>query len=200
MNTINVYTDGSCLSNPGPGGYCALLELPELSEPIELSGGEAQTTNNRMELEAVIKAFEHLAEENAFLTEINLYSDSQYVINGITSWMEGWKEKGFSGIKNPKEWEKLYNLVHPFSNLHCFWVKGHAGHPQNELCDTIARNKACEYQKGKENLTVLQNGKITIVGSEEEQEQFDMYLELFPDEISCKLKEIVEKLYSLEQK
>lgn len=130
---IEIFTDGSSRGNPGPGGYGAILRYN--GQLKELNGGFRRTTNNRMELLAVISALEQLKTNKL---PIKIYSDSKYVIDSITKkWVHGWVKKGFKGKKNKDLWLRYLNLERQF-NLHFIWVKGHNGHPQNERCDQLA--------------------------------------------------------------
>ena len=137
MKQIEIFTDGACSGNPGPGGWGAVLRYKQHEK--ELSGGEAETTNNRMELTALIAALEQLKEP----CEITLCSDSKYVIDGLEkSWAKGWRARGWkkadkSPALNPDLWEKLLNLAEGHV-IHYKWIKGHAGHPENERCDRLA--------------------------------------------------------------
>ena len=137
MKTVDIFTDGACSGNPGPGGWGAVLRYN--GHEKELSGGEAETTNNRMELCAVIFALEALREP----CEVNLYSDSQYVCNALTQgWAKKWRANGWMRNKkekalNPDLWERLLDLCEKHT-VHVNWVKGHAGHPENERCDRLA--------------------------------------------------------------
>ncbi len=137
---IEIFTDGSCLGNPGPGGYAAILKYKQ-TEKI-LSKGYYKTTNNRMELLAAIVALEQLKEA----CEVQLYSDSQYLRNGITNWIHGWKKNGWKTankqpVKNVDLWQRLDELVKSH-HIEWIWVKGHAGHIENERCDIIAKTQA----------------------------------------------------------
>jgi Ribonuclease HI len=137
---IEIFTDGSCLGNPGPGGYAAILKYKQ-TEKI-LSNGYYKTTNNRMELLAAIVALEQLKEA----CEVQLYSDSQYLRNGITNWIHGWKKNGWKTankqpVKNVDLWQRLDELVKSH-HIEWIWVKGHAGHIENERCDIIAKTQA----------------------------------------------------------
>lgn len=137
---IEIFTDGSCLGNPGPGGYAAILKYKQ-TEKI-LSNGYYKTTNNRMELLAAIVALEQLKEA----CEVQLYSDSQYLRNGITNWIHGWKKNGWKTankqpVKNIDLWQRLDELVKSH-HIEWIWVKGHAGHIENERCDIIAKTQA----------------------------------------------------------
>jgi ribonuclease HI len=130
---IEIFTDGSSSGNPGPGGYGAILRSG--SHYKELSEGFRKTTNNRMELLAVIKALEALKSPNQ---DVMLYSDSKYVIDSIEKkWVYGWYKKGFAGKKNKDLWLR-YLAVSKLHNIKFNWVRGHAGHPENERCDQLA--------------------------------------------------------------
>ena len=137
MKHVDIYTDGACKCNPGPGGWGAILKFGEHQK--ELSGGDAHTTNNRMELMAVISALEALKEP----CEVTLTSDSKYVIDSIEKgWVYGWKKRGWirsdkSPALNPDLWERLLGLL-AVHKVKFVWVKGHAGHPFNERCDELA--------------------------------------------------------------
>jgi ribonuclease HI len=135
---VTIYTDGACKGNPGPGGWGALLQFA--GQRKELFGGEANTTNNRMELMAVIQALEALKRPCV----IDLWLDSQYVRQGITTWIHGWKAKGWKTankqpVKNADLWRRLDALVHDgVHDIRWHWVKGHAGDPGNEAADALA--------------------------------------------------------------
>lgn len=134
---ILIFTDGSARGNPGPGGYGALLRFN--GKIKELSCGFRRTTNNRMELLAVISALETIKTNKL---PIRIYSDSKYVIDSITKkWVHGWVTKGFKGKKNKDLWIRYLNLEKQF-NLEFIWVKGHNGHPENERCDVLAVSAA----------------------------------------------------------
>jgi ribonuclease HI len=138
MNQIEIYTDGACKGNPGPGGWGVLLRSG--SNEKELYGGEPSTTNNRMELMAVIQALEALKRPCA----VTLYLDSQYVLKGITEWLPGWKAKGWKTaskqpVKNQELWQRLDDLVTKSGHVVDWrWVRGHNGHPGNERADALA--------------------------------------------------------------
>jgi len=142
MPHLYAYTDGACSGNPGPGGWGALLHAKEgdtLLKERELCGGEANTTNNRMELLAAINALEALERP----TEITVITDSQYVKNGVTSWIHGWKRNGWKTaakkpVKNAELWQQL-DQAQARHQVTWEWVKGHAGHPENERADELAR-------------------------------------------------------------
>jgi ribonuclease HI len=130
---ICIYTDGSSKGNPGPGGYGIVMKFN--GKEKEFSQGFRLTTNNRMELMAVIVALEQL-KTNQYPIEI--YSDSKYVIDSITKgWVFGWQKKGFKGKKNPDLWQRFLQVYSKFSITY-HWVKGHNGHPENERCDVLA--------------------------------------------------------------
>ena len=137
LKKVQIFTDGACKGNPGPGGWGAILKYN--GHEKEISGGENPTTNNRMEITAVIKALELLKEPCA----VTLYSDSQYVCNAITKgWAKKWQQNNWMRNKkdpalNPDLWEILLNLIDKHK-LEIIWVKGHAGHPENERCDKLA--------------------------------------------------------------
>jgi ribonuclease HI len=130
---VNIYTDGACSGNPGPGGYGVILEFN--GHRKELSEGFRKTTNNRMELLAVIKGLEALTKEGL---EVDIYSDSKYVVDAVQlKWVFGWQKKGFVGKKNPDLWAQFLRL-YPKFKIKFIWIKGHAGHPENEICDQLA--------------------------------------------------------------
>ena len=137
MKTVTLYTDGACSGNPGPGGWGAILEY--MGTEKELSGGEAETTNNRMELTAVIEGLKALKEPCV----VELYSDSKYVIDGLSKgWAAGWQKNGWRKADkkpalNPDLWETLLALVAKHQ-LQYHWVKGHADNPKNNRCDELA--------------------------------------------------------------
>jgi ribonuclease HI len=144
VKQVEIFTDGACKGNPGPGGWGAILRYKETEK--EISGGEANTTNNRMELTAVIKALELLKEP----CSVTLYSDSQYICNALTQgWAKKWKANGWMRNKkepalNPELWDKLLKL-YDTHKIDIVWVKGHAGHPENERCDRLAVAAAQKY-------------------------------------------------------
>lgn len=130
---IYLFTDGASSGNPGPGGYGAVLRCG--SHEKELSGGFACTTNNRMELLAVIKGLEAIKWDRA---TVYVTSDSSYVVNAINKgWLRGWVSKGFRKVKNPDLWQRLIPLLQKH-DVQFFWIKGHNGHPENERCDALA--------------------------------------------------------------
>ncbi len=137
MKTVTLYTDGACSGNPGPGGWGAILEYQ--GHEKEFSGGEASTTNNRMELTAVIEGLSKLKESCI----VQLYSDSKYVIDGLEKgWAAGWKRRGWiksdkKPALNPELWDRLLELTAKHE-MHYHWVKGHADNPKNNRCDELA--------------------------------------------------------------
>ncbi|MBQ1452599.1 MAG: ribonuclease HI [Ruminococcus sp.] len=137
MKKVEIFTDGACSGNPGPGGWGTILRYNSVEK--ELSGGEANTTNNRMELTAVISGLKALKEP----CEVTLYSDSQYVCNALKlGWAKKWQSQGWMRNKkepalNPELWEELLRLCN-VHQVEVVWVKGHAGHPENERCDRLA--------------------------------------------------------------
>jgi ribonuclease HI len=146
MPQVTIYTDGACSGNPGPGGWGAIL----ISGPHrkELSGGEAVTTNNRMELLAAITALEALKRPS----RVDIHTDSEYVKNGISAWMHGWKRNGWrtstkQPVKNAELWQRL-DAARTRHEVHWHWVRGHAGHPENERADELAREGMAPF-KGK---------------------------------------------------
>ncbi|WP_163847620.1 ribonuclease HI [Pseudooceanicola aestuarii] len=142
MTELYAYTDGACSGNPGPGGWGTLLQAKDGDTVVkerELKGGEADTTNNRMELMAAISALESLNRA----TRITVVTDSQYVKNGVTGWIHGWKRNGWKTaakkpVKNAELWQRL-DAAQARHDVTWAWVKGHAGHPENERADELAR-------------------------------------------------------------
>lgn len=141
MPAVEIFTDGACSGNPGAGGWGAVLRYGGVEK--ELSGGEAETTNNRMELTAVIEALKALKKP----CEIVLCTDSRYVMDGVQQWLPNWKKNGWrtankkSPVKNIDLWQQLDALLE-LHKIKWVWVKGHNGHPENERCDKLARDKA----------------------------------------------------------
>jgi ribonuclease HI len=145
MKQVVIHTDGACRGNPGPGGWGALLECQGRAK--SLKGGETLTTNNRMELMAAIRALETLKEPCA----VQVYTDSNYVRQGIMEWLRGWKAKGWKTadkkpVKNQDLWERL-DVAAARHRVEWHWVKGHAGHPGNEAADRLANEAIDEMQK-----------------------------------------------------
>ena len=131
-DTVEIFTDGACSGNPGPGGWGAVLRCN--GHEKEISGGEEATTNNRMELMAAIRALEVLKRPSS----VRLFTDSVYVQKGISEWIAGWKAKGWPArIKNQDLWKQLDSLC-ANHRVEFIWIKGHAGHPENERADALA--------------------------------------------------------------
>ena len=140
---VQIYTDGACSGNPGPGGWGALLRWKGTDK--EMSGGERKTTNNRMEMMAAISALESLKRT----VPVDLYTDSTYVRDGITKWLPGWKSNGWKTaakkpVKNQDLWLRLEAAMRDH-DIKWHWVKGHAGHPENERADELARSGIPQY-------------------------------------------------------
>ena len=145
MKHVEIFTDGACKGNPGPGGWGAILRMGVHEK--ELSGGEADTTNNRMELTAAIRALGALKHP----CEVTLHTDSRYVIDGITGWVFGWQKNGWKNaakkpVANADLWQELLAAVRPHK-LKWVWVKGHDGHPENERADQLASDAALSVAK-----------------------------------------------------
>lgn len=148
-NRVTIYTDGACSGNPGPGGWGAILRFGEHER--EMSGGEQETTNNRMELTAAIEALNALKRPCA----IDLYTDSTYVRSGIMEWLEGWKRRNWKTaankpVKNADLWQAL-DEAQSRHDVDWHWVKGHAGHPENERADELARRGMAPFKPGGAN-------------------------------------------------
>lgn len=142
---VELYTDGACSGNPGPGGWAYILRHKASGAEREASGGEAQTTNNRMELMAVIAGLTALKRRSS----VDLYSDSQYVLKGLREWMESWKKRGWrtadkKPVKNQDLWEQLDELKGGHE-IRFHWIKGHNEHPENERCDELAVAEAKKF-------------------------------------------------------
>ena len=142
---VEAHTDGACLGNPGPGGWAALLRYG--AHERELHGGEAQTTNNRMELMAAIRALEALTEP----CDVALHTDSRYVQQGISEWLTGWRRRGWKTaggdpVKNQDLWQRLDD-ARGRHKVEWRWVKGHAGDPDNERVDMLARAEAVKFKE-----------------------------------------------------
>ncbi|MGY0632696.1 ribonuclease HI [Luteimonas sp. A478] len=140
LKQVQIHTDGACLGNPGPGGWAALLRYGQREK--ELAGGEDQSTNNRMELMAAIRALEALSEP----CDVVLHTDSQYVRKGITEWMPNWLRRNWrtaagAPVKNQDLWQRLHSAAQRHE-IDWRWVKGHSGDPDNERVDTLARDQA----------------------------------------------------------
>ena len=146
MKRVEIYTDGACKGNPGPGGWGVLLRMGHHEK--ELSGGEADTTNNRMEMTAIIRGLEALIEPCA----VDVYSDSKYVLDGMTKWVEGWKRRGWINaskkpVRNADLWHDLIEVAAQHQ-IEWHWVRGHSGHPDNERVDQLASAEAVRYAAG----------------------------------------------------
>ena len=142
---IEIFTDGACRGNPGPGGWAALLRTVEKER--ELSGGEPLTTNNRMELTAAIRALQALKRP----CRVQLHTDSQYVRDGITRWIHGWRNNGWrtsdkKPVKNAELWQELVDAAAPH-RVEWHWVKGHSGHPENDRVDALASAEADDQRR-----------------------------------------------------
>lgn len=142
---VDIYTDGACSGNPGPGGWGAILRWN--GHEKELFGYEAETTNNRMEMTAVIEALRSLKR----MVPVRIHTDSQYVQKGMTEWIHGWKRRGWKTAgKEPVKNEDLWRVLDGLAAQHAiewFWVRGHAGHPENERADELAR-RGIELKRG----------------------------------------------------
>ncbi len=149
LRVVELYTDGACSGNPGPGGWAFVLRDKRTRKEMTGSGGASETTNNRMEMQAVIEGLKALKKR----CRVELYSDSSYVLQGLQSWMIGWKKKGWmrmeggrkKPVKNVELWQELDRCVslHEMAYHH---VKGHSGHPENERCDVMAVEAAQRYR------------------------------------------------------
>jgi ribonuclease HI len=145
LQSVEIYTDGACRGNPGPGGWAALLRMGERER--ELSGGETPTTNNRMELMAAIKGLEALKRP----CRVQLFTDSNYVRDGITKWIHGWRRNGWKTadkkpVKNAELWQELLDAA-ARHRVEWHWVKGHSGHPENDRVDALACAEADKLRK-----------------------------------------------------
>ena len=142
MKRVDIFTDGACKGNPGPGGWGVLLRMGRHEK--EMAGGEANTTNNRMEMTAVIRALNALIEP----CEVTIHTDSRYVIDGMTKWIAGWKKRGWVNaskqpVKNADLWHDLIEATQRHT-VAWEWVRGHSGHPENERVDRLASDAADE--------------------------------------------------------
>ena len=141
LKSVTLYSDGSSLGNPGPGGYGGILEYR--GKRREFWGGEPHTTNNRMELRGVIEGLKMLKEPCA----VEVVTDSSYVAKAINEWLPSWVKRNFKKVKNPDLWREYLEAAAPH-RVHATWVRGHDGHPENERCDQLARAEA---ERQKEN-------------------------------------------------
>ncbi len=142
---VVIYADGACSGNPGPGGWAAILKDPRTGRSVEMSGDDPETTNNRMELRAVIEALRRIKTPRA---KIRVVTDSRYVVDGMSSWIHGWQKNGWrtsdkKPVKNMEEWQELLHWAKPHV-VAWEWVRGHSGHPENDRCDELA---VAAYQK-----------------------------------------------------
>jgi ribonuclease HI len=147
VDAVEIFTDGACSGNPGPGGWGAILRYHGVER--ELSGGDPATTNNRMELMAAIVALETLKRP----CPVHLYTDSRYVLDGATKWLRAWKARGWKTadkkpVKNVDLWQRLEHALAPH-RIDWHWVKGHAGHPENERADALARGEIAAARSGQ---------------------------------------------------
>ena len=142
VKKITLFSDGSALGNPGPGGYGVILRYGENEK--ELLGSELHTTNNRMELKGVIEGLKALKEP----CEVDIVSDSSYVVKGINEWLQNWIKRDFKKVKNLDLWREYIEVAKPHK-IHAVWVRGHDGHAENERCDILAKEAA---QQAKEEL------------------------------------------------
>ncbi|WP_456399449.1 ribonuclease HI [Persephonella sp.] len=144
MKKVKIFTDGSSLGNPGPGGWCAILKYNRHQKILK--GGKENTTNSEMEIKAVLEALKVLKEP----CEVELYSDSEYVVNTIKNWIHNWAKNGWKSskkkeISHKNMWKEIYNLMN-IHKIHPVWIKAHAGHEENELCDKIAKEEASKFK------------------------------------------------------
>ncbi len=142
---IELYTDGACSGNPGPGGWAYILKYLKSGDVVEHSGGELATTNNRMELISVIEGLDALDAS----CRVELYCDSQYVCKGLSEWLDGWKARGWrrgrnEKVKNVDLWQRL-DVLRRFHELSPNWIRGHNEHPENERCDELAVAAAAQF-------------------------------------------------------
>lgn len=142
MKQVHLYSDGSSLGNPGYGGYCSILKYGKHEKIIK--GAQENVTNNQMELRAVIEGLKQIKEP----CEVFITSDSSYVVKAINEWLDNWIKKNFKGVKNVELWKEYINVSKPHKII-AYWVRGHDGHKENELCDKIAREEATRLKDGK---------------------------------------------------
>lgn len=143
MKAITLFSDGSALGNPGPGGFGTIIRYGKHEKII--SGGEAHTTNNRMELRGVIEGLKALKEP----CKVEIISDSSYVVKGINEWLDGWVKRNFAKVKNPDLWRDYIESAKGHK-IKATWVRGHDGHEENERCDDIARAEATKMKENNE--------------------------------------------------
>ena len=144
MKKITLFSDGSALGNPGPGGYGVILRFGDKEK--ELWGGDRYTTNNRMELLGAIEGLKALKEP----CEVEIVSDSSYVVKGINEWLEGWIKRDFKKVKNPDLWQE-YIKAATQHKVNATWIRGHDGHIENERCDKLARDAALQMKESLQN-------------------------------------------------
>lgn len=141
---VDIYTDGACKGNPGPGGWAAVLLVKDPPAKKVIQGGQLQTTNNQMEIKAIIEGIKALK----LPSKVNIYSDSNYVVQGATEWLDGWRKNNWKTsfkkpVKNVELWKELDNLLSTKGHdVTFYWIKAHNGHPENEEADSIASNQA----------------------------------------------------------
>jgi ribonuclease HI len=140
MKKVHLFSDGSSLGNPGCGGWCAILRYKDIEKIV--SGSQRDATNNQMELKGVIEGLKLLKEP----CEVEIVSDSSYVVKAINEWLDGWVKKDFKKVKNPALWREYLKVSSPHK-IKAIWVRGHAGHKENEKCDKIARDEATKLQQ-----------------------------------------------------
>jgi ribonuclease HI len=149
MDSFELFTDGACSGNPGPGGWAFLLRGPGLAGDLELSGGEPNTTNNRMELLAAIRGLEAIPVP----ASVRLVSDSEYVIKGLREWLDGWKARGWkTAAKKPVKNEDLWRQLDALRGTHRLlpeWIRGHNEHPENTRCDALAVAAIDQMRRGR---------------------------------------------------
>lgn len=149
LRVVELYTDGACSGNPGPGGWAFILRDAKTKKELTGSGGERDATNNRMEMQAVVEGLKALKKK----CHVHLFSDSSYVLQGLQTWMSGWKKKGWvrleggrpKPIKNVEIWQELDRLI-ALHNMTYHHVRGHSGHPENERCDVMAVEASQNYR------------------------------------------------------
>lgn len=149
LRKVELYTDGACSGNPGPGGWAFILRDVRTKKELTGSGGEAESTNNRMEMQAVIEGLRSLKRK----CHVDLYSDSSYVLQGLKSWVKGWKKNGWmrkeggkkKPVKNVELWKELDQLTSQHE-VNYYHVKGHSGHPENERCDEMAVEASMKFR------------------------------------------------------
>ena len=142
--TYEIYTDGSCRGNPGPGGWAALIKNMDTGDEEVIKGGNSKTTNNIMELTAILKSLELFVPHSEEPPKLKIYSDSNYCVKGITEWLPGWIKSNFKGKKNVELWKQYVQLSDGL-DIDIQWVKAHNGQPENEFVDSIAFSEASNF-------------------------------------------------------